>query len=972
MIQQKEDAIQQALAANSPQSEVRGRLPTRPGYGTRGSKVLLYANYFQLSVESTDDLFRYNVEVSQEPKGGKLKQIFRLLLVSHFAQNLNFIASDYKSILISRVDLLLKQHERVYDVHYREEYEDHPQQNARVFRVKVTFTGKVSISACLDYLSSTNTSAMFHNKPEVLQALNIMMGYYPKTSEETISLGSNKHFNVDPSSVERFELGAGLDVLRGYFVSVRAATSRFLINCQVKYAACYQEGKLSTVMAAYRREGPPSVYRLETFLKKLRVRVTHIRRVNNQGQDIPRFKMITGLASPADGKSLAHPPIVPKHGAGPREVQFWLEGAGPKTIGKTKSKGKKPAKSGPEESGRYTTVEDFFHESTCSTNPPSRSRPVLTPHPEYGLNVDSNMPVVNVGTRQDPSYLPVEVCVVIAGQAAGAKLSGRQTQNMIRFAVRNPAQNARSITTKGAGALGLTPQLNTTLVQFTFPLLLSHINQSQQRYFGLHSDPTLITVPGRVLQSPSVLYRDRRKVDALSASWNMKSAKFSTSSPLSSWAFIYIVSDRERVYFEKPADLKPCLAALSSKLNDMGVAASPATDGRRVNVTGAYYDGKYQAAKLDQAITDAITELMSKHKLDLVLAILPAKDTDIYSAVKRICDLRNGVRNVCVLEEKFFHKNDQYLANVCLKVNLKLGGVNQVLGTDELGIISDGKTMIVGIDVTHPSPGSAKHAPSVAGMVASVDRRLGQWPAEIRIQASRQEMVAALDTMLQSRLKHWVAVNRQLPENIIVYRDGVSEGQYNLVVEKEIPLLKSACEPMYQNGLPRLSVIIVGKRHHTRFYPTHEDRADRSSNPQNGTVVDRGVTEARDWDFYLQAHSALQGTARPAHYYIVWDEIFSVQKPRPPFENAADLLEHLTHNMCYVFGRATKAVSICPPAYYADLVCERVRYYLKEVFDASAGPSPSGSMLEGDGTGRTLETSDVQIHQNVRNTMYYI
>ncbi|KAH1988429.1 hypothetical protein KXV97_003028, partial [Aspergillus fumigatus] len=152
----------------------------------------------------------------------------------------------------------------------------------------------------------------------------------------------------------------------------------------------------------------------------------------------------------------------------------------------------------------------------------------------------------------------------------------------------------------------------------------------------------------------------------------------------------------------------------------------------------------------------------------------------------------------------------------------------------------------------------------------------------IRIQASRQEMVAALDTMLQSRLKHWVAVNRQLPENIIVYRDGVSEGQYNLVVEKEIPLLKSACEPMYQNGLPRLSVIIVGKRHHTRFYPTHEDRADRSSNPQNGTVVDRGVTEARDWDFYLQAHSALQGTARPAHYYIVWDEIFSVQKPRPP------------------------------------------------------------------------------------------
>lgn len=381
MIQQNEDAIQQALAASSLQSEVRGRLPKRPGYGTRGNKVLLYANYFQLSVESTDDLFRYNVEVSQEPKGRKLKQFFRLLLVSRFAQNLNSIASDYKSILISRVDLLQKEHEREYDVHYRGEYEDHSQQNARVFRVKVTFTGKVSISACLDYLSSTNASAMFHNMPEVLQALNIVMGYYPKTSEETISLGSNKHFNIDPSSVERYDLGAGLEVLRGFFVSVRAATSRFLINCQVKYAACYQEGKLSTVVAAYRREGSPSVYRLEAFLKKLRVRVTHIRRVNSQGQDIPRFKMITGLATPADGKSLAHPPIVPKHGAGPREVQFWLEGAGPKAIGKTRSKGKKSANSGPEESGRYTTVEVFFRESTCFYEPSvsEQASPNVTP-----------------------------------------------------------------------------------------------------------------------------------------------------------------------------------------------------------------------------------------------------------------------------------------------------------------------------------------------------------------------------------------------------------------------------------------------------------------------------------------------------------------------------------------------------------------------------------------------------------------
>jgi hypothetical protein len=43
-------------------------------------------------------------------------------------------------------------------------------------------------------------------------------------------------------------------------------------------------------------------------------------------------------------------------------VQFWLDGAGPKTIDK-KFKDKKSAKCGPHEPGRYITVENFFFES---------------------------------------------------------------------------------------------------------------------------------------------------------------------------------------------------------------------------------------------------------------------------------------------------------------------------------------------------------------------------------------------------------------------------------------------------------------------------------------------------------------------------------------------------------------------------------------------------------------------------------
>ncbi len=114
------------------------------------------------------------------------------------------------------------------------------------------------------------------------------------------------------------------------------------------------------------------------------------------------------------------------------------------------------------------------------------------------------------------------------------------------------------------------------------------------------------------------------------------------------------------------------------------------------------------------------------------------------------------------------------------------------------------------------------------------------------------------------------------------------------------------------------------------------------------------MTNVRYWDFFLQAHASLQGklespflncgqallegvaltsvtlgTARPAHYTVLLDEIFRVDYGA----DAANALEKMTHDLCYLYGRATEAVSICPPAYYADLVCARARIHKNELFD---------------------------------------
>ena len=493
----------------------------------------------------------------------------------------------------------------------------------------------------------------------------------------------------------------------------------------------------------------------------------------------------------------------------------------------------------------------------------------------------------------------------------------------------------------------------------------------------------MITVPGRILISPQVKYKLDHKPEAADmqfvSSWNQsnrarKPLRFNTETSLARWAAVMINMQGYRYAFDNPQELRNTMNGFQRALNQAGVHAQVPLAPRMIHMSSP---------------EDSSLEVdLRKAEEDLLLVILPAKHTTLYNRIKHIADTKVGIHTICVVGQKLSNPKGQhnYFANVALKFNLKLGGVNQKLDDAKLGIISEGKTMVVGIDVTHPSPGSAENAQSVAGMVASIDRHLGQWPAVLQLNGVKEkrisEEVTSLDVMLRTRLDLWRTKggNKNLPENILIYRDGVSEGQYSMVLEQEFPQLRKACQQVYpatdtKNGLPHISIVVVGKRHHTRFFPVSEDATKTDAgtdNPLNGTVVDRQVTEARNWDFFLQSHKALQGTARPAHYFVALDEIFTSRRLPQGFENHADVLEDLTHNMCYLFGRATKAVSICPPAYYADLVCERARCYLAGHFDMSTPLMTPAASEAGDAGLGDPDQNDITIHPKLKDTMFYI
>ena len=61
-------------------------------------------------------------------------------------------------------------------------------------------------------------------------------------------------------------------------------------------------------------------------------------------------------------------------------------------------------------------------------------------------------------------------------------------------------------------------------------------------------------------------------------------------------------------------------------------------------------------------------------------------------------------------------------------------------------------------------------------------------------------------------------------------------------------------------------------------------------------MVDQGINHPTEGDFYLVSHEGIQGTSRPCHYHVLWDDS----------NFHADDLETLAYYLCHLYSRCTR------------------------------------------------------------------
>ncbi|KAG1144877.1 hypothetical protein G6F37_004077 [Rhizopus arrhizus] len=483
-------------------------------------------------------------------------------------------------------------------------------------------------------------------------------------------------------------------------------------------------------------------------------------------------------------------------------------------------------------------------------------------------------------------FLPMEVCEVLPGQRHIRKLNEKQTAEMIKFTCQKPNVRANKIN-QGMN-------------------LLQYRDNPYIQQFGMSVKPEMAVINARVLPTPKISYHPTSQEAEFApqgGAWNLRGKKVAQGATLGSWAVVNFAGA-----VPLPA-IQRFVRELTQTFADTGLNVV----NRQPPIMNADPQGN-----IDRTLKEAWLKAGNAAKANpqLIFCILPNTGTPLYAEIKRISDTVIGVATQCVQSKHIADAKKQYCANVCLKVNMKLGGMNLFLPPAQIPFIAQRPTIVFGADVTHPAPGDMNR-PSVAALCASMDARASRYASAIRVQANRTEIIADLANMVKELLKSFYQSCGQKPERMLFYRDGVSEGQFKQVMDSEVAAIRAACSSLDKNYKPTITFIVVQKRHHARFFPIEQRDADRTGNCMPGTVVDTDIVHPFEFDFYLQSHAGLQGTSRPTHYHVLYDDN----------KFTSDALQELTYRMCYIYGRATRAVSLVPAAYYADLIAARARFH---------------------------------------------
>ncbi|XP_026198190.1 piwi-like protein 2 isoform X2 [Anabas testudineus] len=396
--------------------------------------------------------------------------------------------------------------------------------------------------------------------------------------------------------------------------------------------------------------------------------------------------------------------------------------------------------------------------------------------------------------------------------------------------------------------------------------------------WGLEIGSDILMIKGRALPLETICLQASSFTTSADVSWSREIVREASISsiPLNIWAIFYP---------RRCADQAEELVSTFNKVaGPIGVRLE-----RPIRV-------ELRDDRTETYVKSIHSQLTSEPNMQLVVCIMVGNRDDLYSVIKKLCCVKSPIPsqaiNVRTISQQ--QKLKSVAQKILLQMNSKLGGELWTVNVPLKNL------MVVGVDVHHDTSKSHR---SVMGFVASVNSSLTRWYSRVTFQSPTEELINGFRVCLLAALQKYFEVNHTLPEKIVVYRDGVSDGQLKMVERYEIPQLIK-CFDTFPSYEPKLVFIVVQKRISTNLYSW---ASNNLGTPPPGTVLDHTLTK-KDWvDFYLMAHNIRHGCGLPTHYIMLYNTA----------NLTPDHLQRLTYKMCHLYWNWPGTIRVPAPCKYA-------------------------------------------------------
>ncbi|XP_017770154.1 PREDICTED: protein aubergine isoform X2 [Nicrophorus vespilloides] len=413
----------------------------------------------------------------------------------------------------------------------------------------------------------------------------------------------------------------------------------------------------------------------------------------------------------------------------------------------------------------------------------------------------------------------------------------------------------------------------------------------------------IIEFPARVLPAEKVIFNNHAylssggKVDWTN---DLKTHKMFIDKPLNNWVIMFTKYDdnNTRAFVNT---LKKVSSDMAWKIGNPTYCLVNGDD-------GASYVQKIKAY------------IQERPNTQLIVCILSNNRSDRYSAIKKECILKLEIPSQVVLSKNITPKQKaggsssppggslSVVSKVAVQLNAKLGGSPWTV------LIPLKHLMVIGYDVCHDPNDKSK---SIGAIVASMDTHLSRYCSNTTKHTSGQELSSNIAINCIAFVQRYKVLHNILPERIVLFRDGVGDGQLHYVLEHEIVRLKTDLEQFYKenNQVLKLAFIVVSKRINTRIF-------NNEKNPDAGTVVDSCITLPQRYDFFLVSQCVHQGTVTPTSYNIIYDTAGL----------SADKLQLLSYKLTHMYYNWSGTVRVPAPCQYAHKLAFLTAQSLRDVY----------------------------------------